>query len=238
MKLTLTILKWALLLTALTLAYIGAAAVWIFVLPGRVFVYLLHQSWGRTYLAGVALTLMLITILAIPNYYRKQAAHFIVKAQELEQQVSSLSEDNAAKEERISLLESQFKDLMANPITFKQRYFLEKELLPRSRQCGIPDALHAGQWALESGRSTYRADNNYWGIGPRWRFGSLDEGVATYCKTVKNILKHKGYEVSQDSKLDLKRLQEGNFRYEGHNPDPQTYVEHVSNLDEFKYYNK
>lgn len=237
-KLILDILFWTLLIIAYGLAYIGAATVWSVKLPFRVAIYLLGREWGKTYLAGLSLTLFLIAVIAIPNHYRKEAIHFTVKAQELEQTVDILEEDVKAKEERITFLQSQFDELMKNPITFKQRYFLEKELLPRSRKCGIPDALHAGQWALESGRSISKSSNNYWGIGPGWTFKSLDEGVATYCKTVKNILKKKGYEISGDAKLDLKRLQEGTYGYEGHNPDPQTYVDHVMALEEFKYYYK
>ena len=149
-----------------------------------------------------------------------------------------MSEEVVSKDEEIKTLEERFQELMDNPITFKQTYFLEHSIFPVTRACGVPDSLAAAQWALESGRATTSPINNFFGIGPGWKFATVKANVEKYCQTIKNILKRKGYDLSQmsDPVEILKALQAGSYRYEGHNPDPMTYVHHISSLKEFKAY--
>lgn len=147
---------------------------------------------------------------------------------------------------QIEAMEHRFQELMRNPITFKQTYFLETEILPRTRKHGIPDALAASQWALESNRQVHRPGHNYWGI-MQWdaqgkrslrTFATLDDAITMYANTIKNILKRKGftYDPKEDPHSILKKLQYGNYRYEGDNDDPMIYVNHISSLKEFQYY--
>src|SRR5690349_14641504 len=74
-------------------------------------------------------------------------------------------------------LKKQFDELVKNPVSVSQTAFLEREILPTTRKCGLPDALVAGQWALESGRATTSPINNFFGIGPGWRFNTVSENV-------------------------------------------------------------
>ena len=161
--------------------------------------------------------------------------------QELQQQITQ-------RDGEIESLRARFDELMKNPITFKQTYFLETEILPRTRKHGIPDALAASQWALESNRQVHRPGHNYWGI-MQWdqnrvrslrTFSTLDDAVKMYADTIKSILKRKGYtfDPNEDPKTIAFKLQEGTPRYEGDNEDPMIYANHISSLKEFQYYSK
>jgi len=122
----------------------------------------------------------------------------------------------------------------------KRQEFLAKEILPLTRECNLPDALVAGQWAQESGREFDSPSNNYFGLGPRMRFKNIQEGVKTYCNTIKDILGKKGRDVNsmKDSVEILTGLQTGNPRYEGDEANPLAYVRTVSSIGEFQFYDK
>lgn len=154
----------------------------------------------------------------------------------------------AAKDDRIEELDKRFQELMDNPITFKQTYFLEKELFPLSRKYGIPDALIAGQWAIESGRAVHKSGHNYFGL-MQWdaqrnrslqTCPSLDECVKRYASTVKSILSRKGYTYNpEENPVEiLRKLQEATPRYEGDSSKPDHYVELVAGTKEFKTYER
>lgn len=162
--------------------------------------------------------------------------------------VQDLHQAVAERDGEIADLKERFDELMKNPITFKQTYFLETEILPRTRKHGIPDSLAASQWALESNRQVHRPGHNYWGI-MQWdkdrvrslrTFSTLDDAIAMYAGTIKSILKRKGYtyDPNEDPISILKKLQEGTPRYEGDNEDTMIYVNHISSLKEFSYYKK
>ena len=153
--------------------------------------------------------------------------------------ITQLNKKLTAKEDEVSELRQQFDELMKNPITFKQRHFLETQLLPITRKYGIPDKLAAAQWAIETGRNTNRADNNYFGIGPGWKFTSIEENVKVYARSLKTIIARKGLdfdEIKHDPYLVLVKLQEGNYRYEGHSDKPLEYIELVSGMNEWRIY--
>lgn len=120
--------------------------------------------------------------------------------------------------------------------------YLEKEVLPRTRKYGIPDALAAGQWAAE-GRFVNPKNNNWFNLmydGKVHPYQSLDNHVADYALTLKNLLKNQGIDITskKDAMEILKLLQSGKTRFEGHQPDPQHYVNLVSSTPEFKKYYK
>lgn len=120
--------------------------------------------------------------------------------------------------------------------------YIEDEVLPRTRRYGIPDALAAGQWAGE-GRFINPENNNLYNLmydGKLHKYQNLDTNIADYALTVKNILKRQGKDLKdvQDAMDVLKLLQSGKTRFEGHNPDPNTYIDLVSSTPEFKKYYK
>jgi len=117
--------------------------------------------------------------------------------------------------------------------------FLEQSIFPQTRQAGLPDALVAGQWATEGGRATGNPQNNVWGLmrgGKLIQYPNLNSSTRDYILTVQNILKKKGYDPKKMSAKEiLQALQEGNkLRYEAHNPNPQDYVNLVSNTPEYR----
>lgn len=116
--------------------------------------------------------------------------------------------------------------------------FLEHNVFPITDGLGVPRALAASQWAVEGGRQITSPINNFYGIGPGWQFNNTQENVHTYANTVLNILKQKGYNPAQMNPTQMiQALQAGTKpRYEGHNANPQTYVDTVTNTPEWRYY--
>ncbi len=115
--------------------------------------------------------------------------------------------------------------------------FLQQNVFPITKQYGIPNALAASQWAVESGRKTQSPINNVYGIGPNWNFPNLQANISAYAQTVNNILKKKGFNMANMSPSQIiMALQEGNTRYEGHNANPFTYVNTVTNTPEWRYF--
>ena len=157
-----------------------------------------------------------------------------------------MSEEVVSKDEEIKTLEERFQELMDNPITFKQTYFLEKQLFPATDKYEIPRALVAGQWAIESARAVNKPGHNYYGLMQWDKEGkrslqncpSLDHCVRNYANTIKSILKRKGYtyDPKEDPVEILRKLQERTPRYEGDSEHPEHYIELVSQTKEFKAY--
>lgn len=116
--------------------------------------------------------------------------------------------------------------------------WLETNVFPTTDKLGIPRSVAASQWAVEGGRRTESPINNFYGIGPNWKFDNVQDNVHTYGNTILNILKAKGYNIQGLSPLQVvQALQAGQSpRYEGHNPDPQTYVQTVTGTPEWRYY--
>jgi hypothetical protein len=111
-------------------------------------------------------------------------------------------------------------------------------ILPITRECGLPDALVASQWAVESGRAQTSKINNFFALGPHIVYPSLERNVSDYCLTVVNIASKNGLTIDSTTTAYeiLLALQSGNTRYEAHNEDPMTYVRTVSNTPEWRQY--
>lgn len=119
--------------------------------------------------------------------------------------------------------------------------FLEDEIFPITRQYNIPDAVAASQWAMEGGRVTSNAQNNPWGLmsgGKILQYPSMEASTRDYALTIQNILKAKGYDVSNtDAFSVLLALQQGDKpRYEAHNEDQYQYVRNLVNTPEWRTY--
>lgn len=111
------------------------------------------------------------------------------------------------------------------------------EIIPLTRECGLPDNLVAAQWALETGRAQRSEINNYFGLGPHIKYPSLEANVRDYCLTVRNIASKNGVDVEKaTAKEILIALQSGKTRYEGHNEDPMLYVDSVMEQPEWALY--
>jgi hypothetical protein len=120
--------------------------------------------------------------------------------------------------------------------------YLESQVLPRTRKYGIPDALAAGQWAAE-GRFVEPQNNNWFNLmygGKVHPYQNLDTQTADYALTINNLLKNQGKDLKdiKDPVEVLRLLQSGKSRFEGHQADPQSYVNLVSNTPEFQRYYK
>lgn len=160
--------------------------------------------------------------------------------------IMRLAKANEDKQSRLTELERQFQELMRNPITVQQRYFLEHTLFPLTDRYDLPRALVAGQWAIESGRAIHKPGHNYFGL-MQWDANrvrslqycsSLEVCVKNYASTIKSIHTRKGYAYNpkDDPVTILKKLQEATPRYEGDESDTQHYIKLVSSTDEFKFY--
>lgn len=128
---------------------------------------------------------------------------------------------------------------------------LEHFVFPNTRPRHIPDALAAGQTALESGygESPLAVNNNNLHGTMQWdaagnrsprTFKSASDSASLYADTVNRILAAKGYDISKMSSDEiLSALQEGNApRYEGDNKNPQAYVKTVKGLGAYQKYNR
>lgn len=119
----------------------------------------------------------------------------------------------------------------------KKQSFLESSVFPITREYGIPDALVASQWALEGGRITSNPQNNLFGLmanGKLINYPSIEANVRDYALTIKNILKAKNFHLPLAKDEIILALQSGDKpRYEGHNPDPMTYVYTIKSLPEW-----
>lgn len=115
--------------------------------------------------------------------------------------------------------------------------WLEEKVLPITRKAGLPDALPAGQWAIE-GRKKDSSMFNLMFNGQVHTYENTENNVNDYVRTVTNILKNKGYDISKmtDPKQILTALQEGKTRFEGHSKDPMDYVKISSDTPEYKHY--
>lgn len=115
--------------------------------------------------------------------------------------------------------------------------FLETSVFPITREYGIPDALVASQWALEGGRVTSNPQNNLFGLmanGKLINYPSIEANVRDYALTIKNILKAKDFHLPLAKDEIILALQSGDKpRYEGHLPDPMTYVYTIKSLPEW-----
>ncbi len=120
----------------------------------------------------------------------------------------------------------------------KKQSFLESSVFPITREYGIPDALVASQWALEGGRVTSNPQNNLFGLmvgGKLINYPSIEANVRDYALTIKNILKAKDFHLPLAKDEIIPALQSGDKpRYEGHNPDPMTYVYTIKSLPEWE----
>ncbi len=187
-----------------------------------------YHFWGSVY----ALTAFIVAVLILFGPVRIKVSVMWNNAQASE----NLVEPTLIKAENVDY---QVRRSVHNELRSQLKLdFLETQLLPRTRKYGIPDALVAGQWAIESGRATNRADNNYFGLGPGLKFATLDEAVKVYYVSLKHILARKGYNLDtiSDPYQILQDLQQGDYRYEGHSPKPLEYVQLVSSVPEYVYY--
>lgn len=115
--------------------------------------------------------------------------------------------------------------------------WLEGEVLPITRKAGFPDALVAGQWAIEDRKKDTSMFNLMFN-GKVHKYQNTENNVNDYIRTVTNILKRKGYDINKikDPQEILRILQTGNTRYEGHSKDPMDYLKIISDTPEYKYY--
>ena len=122
--------------------------------------------------------------------------------------------------------------------SLKPSEFLEANILPITREYGIPDALVASQYALEGGRVTSNPQNNFFGLmrnGQLIFYPSIEANVRDYALTIKNILKAKNYFLPMNKDEIILALQSGDKpRYEGHNADPLAYVYTIKSLPEWE----
>ena len=117
--------------------------------------------------------------------------------------------------------------------------WLEQNVLPITRQAGLPDPLVAGQWAIEDRKK----DTSMFNLridGKVHKYQNIENNVNDYIYTLNKILKAKGYDLSQikDPQQILKILQTGDLRFEGHSKDPMDYVKITSETPEYKHYLK
>lgn len=111
-----------------------------------------------------------------------------------------------------------------------------QQVLPITRQYGIPDAVAAAQAAQESGYGTSQAAqaNNYFGLmhwdpqtGKRslHTFATPQQAATFYAQTVTSLVPN----IQNMSPYQaLQALQSGKQHYEGDNADPMQYVRDVS----------
>lgn len=122
---------------------------------------------------------------------------------------------------------------------------LNNQILPVTRQYGIPDAVVAAQAAQESGYGTSPAatqQNNYFGLmhfdpqsGQRsiHSFQSPQEAAKFYAQTVSSL----AGDMTGKSPLEvMQALQGGKSRYEGDNQNPMQYVYDVSHNPAWQAY--
>lgn len=103
------------------------------------------------------------------------------------------------------------------------------QILPVTRQYGIPDALVAGQAAQESGYMQHPAgQNNFFGMRghstPWANFQTPQEGATYYAQTITSLVPNI---ANLSPEQALVALQSGRQRYEGNNPNPMTYVNDI-----------
>ncbi len=125
--------------------------------------------------------------------------------------------------------------------SFPNQNYVEQTIFPLTRAQNLPDALVAGQWAAE-GRFVNPPNNNLFNLmynGQLHSYQSLANHIADYALTIKNILQSKGYDMGKmTSDQILKALQEGKTRFEGHNPNPTSYINLVTSTPEYQQYNQ
>lgn len=200
-----------------------------------------NAQWSAliVFVITIALVCLVTYIYAKSNEIKKvYASDGLVEAKDYQ-----LKNTVSYYEDKVKKLEAEnfrLLSLRANATdrSLKNISYFEQNIMPLTKQCGIPNALAAAQWALESGRAGQRSDNNHFGIGPGWKFNSVEDEVKVYCKTIKNILAFKGYDLSKisDPIEIVTKLQEGNKRYEGHSDRPYEYVKLITGLAEFERY--
>lgn len=116
---------------------------------------------------------------------------------------------------------------------------LNSQVLPITRQFGIPDAVVAAQAAHESGYGQSPAAknlNNLFGLmhfnpqtGQRsiHSFASPQQAATFYAQTVQSLVPNLA-QIKNNPQAVLQALQSGKQRYEADNPNPQQYVYDVT----------
>ena len=119
---------------------------------------------------------------------------------------------------------------------------LNNQILPVTRQYGIPDALVAAQAAQESGYGQKpAAQNNWFGLKAHSypgfaNFPSIGDAARYYAQTVQSLAGGDLSKYKGNSMAILKAIQTGKQHYEGDNPNPLQYVYDVSNNPVWKAY--
>jgi hypothetical protein len=91
--------------------------------------------------------------------------------------------------------------------------WLEQNVLPRTRSAGLPDALVAGQWAIEDRKKNSAMFNLMFG-GKVHTYKDIPSNVDDYILTVTNMLRRKGYDITKmkDPQEILTIMQTGDTR--------------------------
>lgn len=121
--------------------------------------------------------------------------------------------------------------------------WLDKNVLPITRAAGFPDALTAGQWAIEGRKKDTSMFNLRFpdanGQLQVHAYQNIPNNVNDYIRTVNSILKSKGQSIQSlggDPEKIISTLQSGNHRYEGSSPHPEDYLRIIKSTPEYQYY--
>lgn len=111
--------------------------------------------------------------------------------------------------------------------------YLEDNILPQTRQAGIPDALVAGQWAEEGGRNINPAGFNWWGAGGTnpISYPSMESSTRNYIQTIRENSGLSNFAGRSPEEI-LELIQ---YIYEQSQPEG-VYRKNVTNTPEWRFY--
>ena len=125
--------------------------------------------------------------------------------------------------------------------------YLESSWLPLTRKFGVPDAISASQWAIESGRQPKDNPVGLMRGGQLLDYGTLEDNARAYAETIRDIVStNMGKDVDDLKSLEPETIlhflqfdqsgKSGKKRYEGHMPNPQHYIDMIMAMPEWRYY--
>ena len=124
--------------------------------------------------------------------------------------------------------------------------YLDNKLIPMVKE--VPPAIAASQWAIEGGRNVKANPFGLMRNNQVLNYGDIKDNIRAYEETVKNIVStNMGKDVNLrdlDPETILHFLQfqangqPGKKRYEAHMPDPQSYIDMIHAMPEWRYYSR